>query len=243
MAKRFAAEGARVLVSDINEAAASRVAEEIGAAAHGADVSVESDVVAMVETANAANGPIDVLCLNAGIAAGGSVDVPNDAWQHTWDVNVMSHVYGVRAVLPAMLARGEGYLVHTASAAGLLTNIGAAPYSVTKHAVVALAEWLSVTYGSAGIRVSCLCPQFVDTALLDELAAVSPAFSAFAREGSISPEDVAAAVVVGLADERFLILPHPEVADYFANKASDYERWLAAMRRLQTSLDADPATI
>jgi NAD(P)-dependent dehydrogenase (short-subunit alcohol dehydrogenase family) len=148
----------------------------------------------------------------------------------------MSQVYGARAVLPSMLERGSGYLLHTASAAGLLTNIGAAPYSVTKHAVVALAEWLAVTYGDAGISVSCLAPEFVDTPMLESLGEVSAGLHELAVETSISTDQVADAVVEGLRDERFLILPHAYVGEYFENKAADYDRWLGGMRKLQRKL-------
>jgi NAD(P)-dependent dehydrogenase (short-subunit alcohol dehydrogenase family) len=241
MCRRFAAEGARgIVVADLDADTAATVAAEVGGIAMRTDVASEADVRSMIEVTEETYGPVDVLCLNAGIPTGGSVDAPNDAWQRAWDVNVMSHVYAVRAVLPSMLARGEGYLLHTASAAGLLTNLGAAPYSVTKHAVVALAEWLSVTYGDAGIRVSALCPQFVQTGMLDALTEVGTGFHDLAVATSISTEEVAAAVVEGIHDERFLILPHPEVAGYFANKANDYERWLDGMRRLQRRVDAGP---
>jgi len=179
--------------------------------------------------------PIDLFCSNAGIATGGGVEVPDAQWQRTWDVNVMAHIYAARAVLPQMLERGDGYLLQTASAAGLLTNLGAAPYSVTKHAVVALAEWLAVTYGEHGIRVSCLCPQYVDTAMLDVFAD-QPRMAEYVKAGAISVDEVATAVVAGLADERFLILPHPEVGEFFRRKADDYDRWLDGMRRLQRSL-------
>jgi NAD(P)-dependent dehydrogenase (short-subunit alcohol dehydrogenase family) len=236
MAVRFAAEGARVHVADVDGPAAASVAATIGGSAGRTDVADEEAVQAMVDAAVTSNGPIDLLCLNAGIGTGGSVNAPNEDWQRTWDVNVMSHVYGVRAVLPSMLERGSGYLLHTASAAGLLTNLGAAPYSVTKHAVVALAEWLSVTYGDAGIRVSCLCPQFVRTRMLEDLTDVSEEFSGFAYGISLSTEEVAESVIDGLRAERFLILPHPEVEEYFRNKANDYDRWLAGMRRLQERL-------
>jgi NAD(P)-dependent dehydrogenase (short-subunit alcohol dehydrogenase family) len=242
MCRRFAAEGARgIVVADLDADTAATVAAEVGGIAMRTDVASEADVRSMIEVTEETYGPVDVLCLNAGIPTGGSVDAPNDAWQRAWDVNVMSHVYAVRAVLPSMLARGEGYLVHTASAAGLLTNLGAAPYSVTKHAVIALAEWLSVTYGDAGIRVSALCPQFVQTGMLDSLTEVGAGFHEMAVATSISTEEVAATVVEGIRDERFLILPHPEVAGYFANKANDYERWLGGMRRLQRRVDAGPA--
>jgi NAD(P)-dependent dehydrogenase (short-subunit alcohol dehydrogenase family) len=237
LCRRFHEEGAAgVVVADIEPASAAVVADEIGGLTVEVDVSSEADNVAMIAAAEAAYGPVDLLCLNAGIAAGGSIDAPNEDWGRAWAVNVMSHVYGARAVLPSMLERGSGYLLHTASAAGLLTNLGAAPYSVTKHAVVALAEWLSITYGDAGIGVSCLAPQFVDTTMLDDLTTISDGFHDFAVDGSITTDQVADAVVEGLGAERFLILPHPEVADYFLNKATDYERWLGAMRRLQRNL-------
>jgi NAD(P)-dependent dehydrogenase (short-subunit alcohol dehydrogenase family) len=241
MCRRFASEGARgIVVADLDADAAAMIAAEVGGIATRTDVASEADVRSMVAIAEETFGPVDILCLNAGIPTGGGVDAPNDAWQRTWDVNVMSHVYGVRAVLPSMLDRGEGYLLHTASAAGLLTNLGAAPYSVTKHAVVALAEWLSVTHGDAGIRVSALCPQFVQTGMLDSLTDVGEGFHDMAVATSISPDEVAVAVVAGIREERFLILPHPEVAGYFAGKASDYERWLRGMRRLQGELGAGP---
>ena len=241
LARRFAAEGARgVVVADLDGSSATAVAAEIGGLAIQADVASEAENVAMIAAAEDAYGPVDLLCLNAGIATGGSVDASNDAWDRAWAVNVMSHVYGTRAVLPSMLERGSGYLLHTASAAGLLTNLGAAPYSVTKHAVVALAEWLSITYGDAGIGVSCLAPQFVDTAMLDDLTTISDGFHEFAVDTSISTDQVADVVVAALAEERFLILPHPEVAEYFVNKASDYERWLGGMRKLQRNLGATP---
>lgn len=237
LAERFGEEGAAgVVVADIDRAAAEAVADDIDGLAIQADVSSEADNVAMITAAEAQYGPIDLLCLNAGISVGGSVDAPNETWERAWAVNVMSQVYGARAVLPSMLERGSGYLLHTASAAGLLTNIGAAPYSVTKHAVVALAEWLAITYGDAGIRVSCLAPEFVDTPMLDGLAEVSSGLHELAVETSISTDQVADAVIDGLRDERFLILPHPYVGDYFASKATDYDRWLGGMRKLQRNL-------
>lgn len=241
LCRRFHEEGtAGIVVGDIDLPSAEAVADEIGGLAVGVDVSSEADNVAMIAAAEAAYGPVDLLCLNAGIATGGGVDTSNEDWERAWAVNVMSHVYGSRAVLPSMLERGHGHLLHTASAAGLLTNLGAAPYSVTKHAVVALAEWLSITYGDAGIGVSCLAPQFVDTAMLDDLTTISDGFHEFAVDGSITTEQVADAVVEGLRDDRFLILPHSEVADYFIDKATDYERWLGAMRKLQRNLGAGP---
>jgi short-subunit dehydrogenase len=175
---------------------------------------------------------IDLFCSNAGIGTLGGADEPNETWQRIWEVNLMAHVYAARHVLPGMLARGEGYILATASAAGLLSQIGSAPYSVTKHGAVAFAEWLSITHGEAGIKVSCLCPQGVNTDLLKQSAG-GP--GEFLRANALEPEDVAEAVVKGIDDERFLILPHLEVAEYVRRKATDYDRWLRGMRRLQAS--------
>ena len=239
LARRFAAEGARgVVVADLGAEGASAVADEIGGLSVPTDVADEAAVVELVQRAEDAFGPIDLFCSNAGIAVGGGVEAPNAEWQRIWDVNVMAHVYAARAVLPGMLARGEGYLLNTASAAGLLTNIGAAPYAVTKNAAVALAEWLAITHGDAGIKVSCLCPQGVRTPmLLGGLDAGDAAGSAvLASGGMLEPEDVAEAVVQGLRDERFLILPHPEVAEYVQRKAADRDRWIRGMQKLQARL-------
>jgi NAD(P)-dependent dehydrogenase (short-subunit alcohol dehydrogenase family) len=234
LCRRFAAEGARgVVVADLDGAAAEQVAREIGGLAVRTDVSRESDVAQLVERATAAFGAIDLLCSNAGIAMEGGIETPDGNWQRIWGINFMAHVYAARAVLPGMLARGEGYLLQTASAAGLLTQVGSAPYAVTKHAAVSLAEWMSVTYGDRGIRVSCLCPQGVRTNMLAE-AERGP--GRFLLEGALEPEQVAESVVAGLADERFLILPHPEVAEYMRRKANDYDRWLRGMRRMQAKL-------
>jgi NAD(P)-dependent dehydrogenase (short-subunit alcohol dehydrogenase family) len=232
LCRRFASERARaVVVADIDSQGAARVAEEINGLAVTADVANEADVVRLVEQATAGFGRIDLFCSNAGIGIDGGEDVANADWQRIWQINVMAHVYAARAVLPAMLKRGEGYLLNTASAAGLLTQIGSAPYSVTKHAAVAFTEWLAVTYGDRGIKVSCLCPQGVRTDMLAR--AVEQGSGNFLLEGALEPDDVAQAVVAGIRDERFLILPHPEVAEYFRRKAGDYDRWLRGMRRLQ----------
>jgi NAD(P)-dependent dehydrogenase (short-subunit alcohol dehydrogenase family) len=233
LCKRFAVEGARgVVVADKDFEQARRVATEINGLAVETDVGNEADIIKLVETANETYGWIDLFCSNAGIGGiKGFEDVPNASWQEIWEVNVMSHIFAARIVLPQMIVRGEGYLLNTASAAGLLTQIGSAPYSVTKHAAVAFAEWLAITYGNRGIKVSCLCPQGVRTEMLREAAETGP--GAFLLEGAISPEDAAEAVVQGLREEKFLILPHPEVATYFQNKANDYDRWLRGMRKLQ----------
>lgn len=232
LCRRFAAEGARgVVVADLDADAAREVAREIGGLAVETDVRREADLERLAAQASEAYGPIDLFCSNAGIFLEGGVESSDADWERIWAVNVRAHIYAARAVLPAMLARGQGYLLQTASAAGLLTQIGSAPYAVTKHAAVALAEWLAVTHGDAGIRVSCLCPQGVRTKMLmgDDLSSTGN----FLYEGSVSPEEVAEAVVRGIGEERFLILPHPEVAEYFRRKASDYDRWLNGMRRLR----------
>jgi len=236
LCRRFAAEGARgVAVADVDSAGAEKVAREIGGLAVATDVSREADIIRLVEQATARFGAIDLFCSNAGIAMEGGVERPDGDWQRIWGINFMAHIYAARAVLPGMLARGEGYLLQTASAAGLLTQVGSAPYAVTKHAAVSLAEWLAVTYGDRGIRVSCLCPQGVRTNMLTE-AVEGP--GRFLLEGALETEQVADAVVAGLADERFLILPHAEVGEYMRRKADDYDRWLRGMRRMQAKLDA-----
>jgi len=231
LCQRFAAEGAKaVVVADRDEAAAKKVAQEIGGLAVVTDSGVEADIVRLVKTAIDAHGHIDLFCSNAGIMVRGGIEAPDSEWQRIWEVNLMSHVWAARAVLPGMLARKQGYLLQTASAAGLLTQIGSAPYAVTKHAAVAFAEWLSITYGDAGIKVSALCPLGVKT---DMLRTATGHIADVLRETALDPADVAAAVIAGLAEERFLILPHPEVAEYRNRKGSDYDRWLRGMRRLQ----------
>ena len=233
LCQRFAAEGARgVVVADLDSERAVPLASEIGGMAVTTDVSREADIVNLVNRATEAYGTIDLFCSNAGIGTPGGDDEPNEVWQRIWEVNVMAHIYAARAVIPGMRARGEGYIVATASAAGLLAQIGSAPYSVTKHAAVAFAEWLSITHGDAGIKVSCLCPQGVNTDLLRRSAG-GP--GEFLRANALEPEDVAEAVVKAIDEERFLILPHPEVGEYFRRKATDYDRWLRGMRRLQAS--------
>ena len=239
MARAFAAAGARaVVVADIDGEGALAVAREVDGRAVTLDVTDEDATAQAIRAVEQEFGSLDILCTNAGIATGGSVDVADAQWQRTWEVNVMAHVYAVRHAIGGMLARGEGHIVSTSSAAGLLTSLGAAPYSVTKHAAVALAEWLAITYGDRGIGVSCLCPQFVDTPMLDAFAGGSEAVRTWVDGIAIAPEDVAASVIEAVESGAFLILPHPEVAEYFAGKANDYDRWIAGMRRLQASLDA-----
>jgi NAD(P)-dependent dehydrogenase (short-subunit alcohol dehydrogenase family) len=236
LCERFAAEGARgVVVADLDAERAEALAKEIGGLAIKTNVAVEADIANLVARSIEAYGGIDLFCSNAGIGTPGGVDEPNEIWRRIWEVNVMAHIYAARHVLPGMLARGEGYILATASAAGLLTQIGSAPYSVTKHSAVAFAEWLSITHGDSGIRVSCLCPQGVNTDLLRRSAG-GP--GEFLRANALEPSDVAEAVVRTLDEERFLVLPHPEVAEYFSRKATDYDRWLRGMRRLQASFTA-----
>jgi len=235
LCERFVAEGARgVAVVDRDAKTSFEVATALGDTAIGlaADVARESDVVSAVRATEERFGPIDLMVSNAGIGTAAGIEAPNEAWQSIWDINVMAHVYAARAVIPGMVARGEGYILSTASAAGLLTNIGDAAYSVTKAGALALAEWLAITYGDDGLKFSCLCPQGVNTDMVRQ-AASSSAGGVVIAEGLIEPEAVADAVIEGLAAERFLILPHPEVHDYVQRKAADPDRWIGGMRKLQ----------
>lgn len=230
MARRFAKEGPRGMVlSDLHFDRVSEVAEEIGAHAVAMDVSDPEANRELIETAEDRFGPIDLFCANAGYGMIGDEQTDPEEWDRMWHVNVMSHVHAAKHLIPGWKARGAGYFLATVSAAGLLTNLKAAQYSVTKHAAMAFAEWLSITYGDAGIKVSALCPMGVRTRLLD----AATEFETLLGPEAIDPSMVADSVVEGLADERFLILPHPEVAQFFQNKANDYERWLGGMRKLQ----------
>jgi NAD(P)-dependent dehydrogenase (short-subunit alcohol dehydrogenase family) len=233
LARRFAAEGARAVVAaDYDRAGAEAVAAEIGGLAVQIDAGRREDVERLIAEATAATGPIDIFHSNAGIPGPSGAGDSDDEWDRTWRVNTMAHVWAARALVPEMVARGDGYLLNTASAAGLLTQVSALAYSATKAAAVAVAEWLAVLHGDAGVKVSCVCPQAVQTPMLD-LAMDEPAGAAALRAGGIiAPEDVAEAVMAGIREERFLILPHPEVARFVATKATDPERWLAGMRRI-----------
>jgi NAD(P)-dependent dehydrogenase (short-subunit alcohol dehydrogenase family) len=234
LATRFAHERAKaVVVVDVDFDGASKVAREIGGSAVHCDVSRESDVEQLVDRVQSEHGRIDIFCSNAGIAVGGGPETPTDQWQRIWDINLMSHVFVARYALPAMLQRGEGYILGTVSAAGLLNHVFAAPYGVTKAAALSLFEWLSIAHGAQGIRISCLCPQGVKT---DMLAAERREGLEFLTAGALEPEAVAEIVQQGLRDERFLILPHPEVGEYFRRKADDYDRWLKGMRRLRANI-------
>ena len=245
LCRRFAAAGASgVVIGDVDGKEAGTVAEEIGGFAVETDVGIEEEVKRLVEVALDELGQIDLFCSIAGVGLGGGMHgvtaeeggpfASNEAWLKSWDVNVMGHVYAARHVLPAMVERGDGYLLNMASAAGLLTDMGAQAYSVTKHAAVAFAEWIAINYGGAGIKVSCVCPQGVRTNML--AAAVEAGQAAHLSISMIEPEDVAEAVIDGLGREQFLILPHPEVRDYFLMKATDYDRWIGGMRKLRRKL-------
>lgn len=238
MAEAFLAAGARgVVVADLDQDDVDDAANRLGPGAGGyaLDVADPTQVDALVAAVERQVGPIDLFVSNAGIGTGAGVEAEPDDWDRIWKVNVLAHVHAARAVLPSMLDRGQGYLLSTASAAGLLTQIGDLPYSVTKHAAVSVAEWLAITYGDRGITVSCLCPQGVRTDMLAG-AMGATAGETVAAQGLLEPAEVAEAVVAGLASERFLILPHPEVADYYQRRASDPDRWLAGMSRLQARI-------
>ena len=234
LARRFAAADARVVVvADVDENGAGAVAREINGVAVRCDVSSEPDVERLIDLVQKEHGQIDLYCSNAGIGVGGGPETPTGEWQRIWDVNVMSHVFAARHLLPGMLARKHGYILGTVSAAGLLNHVFAAPYGVTKAAALSFFEWLSIAHGDEGIRVSCLCPQGVKT---DMLAAERRVGLDFLTATALEPEEVAEIVLQGIKDEKFLILPHPEVAEYFQRKAGDYDRWLKGMRRLRAGI-------
>ena len=228
LAVRFAKEGAKaVICADRDEAGAKATAQMCGGRAIRTDVSREAEIQALIDTVEAEVGPIDLFCSNAGIGVGGGAETPDADWRRIWDINVMAHVWAARHLVPRMAARGGGYLMNTASAAGLLSQIGSAPYAVTKHAAVGLAEWLAITHGDQGIKVSVLCPQAVKTAMTagnpDGVASI---------DGMMEPDFLAEVVVQSLEKEEFLILPHPEVLTYMRNKTNDYGRWIGGMRKL-----------
>ena len=231
LAKRFSEEGAgKIIIADLDEQGLKRVETETGAESFKTDVASEADIKQLIESCERKYGGIDLLCNNAGIGVNGGPEVPNEDWQKIWEINVMAHVYAARAAIPGMLRRGSGYILNTASAAGLLSQIGSAPYAVTKHAAVSFAEWLAITYGDRGLKVSVLCPQAVRTAMTaddpDGVASV---------DGMIEPEQVSEAVVTTLKNESFLVLPHPKVLDYIKRKSGDYDRWIEGMKKLQSS--------
>jgi NAD(P)-dependent dehydrogenase (short-subunit alcohol dehydrogenase family) len=231
LCRRFAAEGtAGIICADLDAAGAESTAREVGGLARTTDVTDEAQVRALVAAATDRYGRVDVFCSNAGVISREGENAPDAEWRRSWDVHLMAHVYAARAVLPQMLARGEGYLLNTASAAGLVTHVGSAPYAVTKHAAVAFAEWLAIAHGARGIRVSVLCPQGVRTPMLQADAGGT---ESFLLAGSLAPEEVADCVVAGIEAESFLILPHPEVLEFVRRKATDYDRWIRGMRRFR----------
>lgn len=247
LCRRFAVESPRsITLVDLNADTVAAVAAEItdqhpGSSVHhmAVDVADETDLTGAIEAVSQRDGTIDLYVGNAGIGTGAGVDAPDDVWRSIIDVNLMAHVHAARALLPRWLERGEGHMLITASAAGLLTNLGDAPYSVTKHGAVALAEWLAATYAHRGLKVSCLCPQGVRTPLLfPEGLDDAVALAVVRAQRILEPSDVAETVVDALEDERFLILPHPEVHDYEVARATDRDRWLRAMNRLQTQLES-----
>ena len=234
LARRFAAEGARVVVNDINAAAAAEVAASCDAVVVPGDAASEQGVAHLIATATEVLGGIDLYCANAGVARGGGEDAAEPDWDISWQVNVMAHVRAARLLTGPWLARGSGHLICTVSAAGLLTMLGSAPYSVTKHAALAFAEWMAATYEHRGIIVQAICPQGVRTPLLNASGAVG---QAILGGSAITPEAVADAVIEGIADGRFLILPHPEVARMYAGRATDPDRWLHSMNKLQRRVE------
>jgi len=252
LCRRLAKDGAHVVVADIESAAAQTVAAEIGGTAISTDVSREESLVAMIDKVEAETGPIDLFVSNAGVAFGdaesgapsaeGGLRPADDRWDMCWNINVMAHVYAARALLPRMVERGGGYLVNIASAAGLLSQIGDAAYSATKHAAVAFAESLAITHGDDGIKVSVVCPQAVATRLIgieddaDDADDVDGGFGGNDVDGILSPEEAAKCIVDGMTEGRFLILPHPQVTTYFQRKAGDYDRWIRGMRKFRRRL-------
>ncbi|HVV11823.1 SDR family oxidoreductase [Amycolatopsis sp.] len=234
LARRFAAEGARVIVADLDEAGAAKVAGEIGGSWISVDAASESGVGQLITTAKAELGSIDLFCANAGVAPHGGPEAPEDLWAKAWDVNVMAHVRAAKLLLPDWLERGRGHFLATVSAAGLLTMLGSAPYSVTKHGALAFAEWLRATYQHRGIVVQAVCPQGVRTNML---AGTGTGGELLMAASAIEPEQVAETVLESFSDGRFLVLPHPEVAGYYASRASEPDRWLGGMNKLQRKIE------
>jgi NAD(P)-dependent dehydrogenase (short-subunit alcohol dehydrogenase family) len=229
LCRAFARAGAAaVVVADVNEVRAHAVAEEVGGTAVAVDVTREADVHDLIRQTVDAHSAIDIYCSNAGIAFGGGPEASDEAWQTSWDVHVMAHVYAARAVLPMMLERGEGCIVGTVSAAGLLNHVAASPYAVTKAAALSFLEWLAISYGARGVRVSALCPQGVRTPMLAQAGDGD-----FLDAGALEPDQVATCVIDALRGDQFLILPHPEVHEYFVRRATDHDRWLRGMQRLR----------
>jgi NAD(P)-dependent dehydrogenase (short-subunit alcohol dehydrogenase family) len=234
LARRFAAEGARVVVNDINAGAAADVAAAIGGLAAPGDAASEEGVAALIATARGELGEIDLYCANAGIARNGGPEAAEADWADSWQVNVMAHVRAARLLTGPWLERGSGHLICTVSAAGLLSMVGSAPYSVTKHAALGFAEWMALTYAHRGITVQAICPQGVRTGMLD---GTDPRAEKVLGASVLPPEAVADAVIEGMADGRFLILPHPEVAGMYAGRAAEPDRWLRGMNKMQRRVE------
>lgn len=234
LAVRFKAEGAKCVVAiDIDTKSAVATADLVSGVAMTADVAIEADIVRAIEKVEAEIGPIDLFCSNAGVGIGQCINSDNREWQASWDINVMAHVYAARHLLPRMVARGGGYFLNTASAAGVLNQIGGAAYGVTKHAAVGFGEWLAIHHKHQGIKVSMLCPQAVRTPMIES---ENDASAAAMSDGVIEPEELADSVVEGLRDEVFMILPHPIVLEYMRNKTSNYDRWIGGMNKLMRSI-------
>ena len=228
LAIRFATEGAqKIICADIDVDRARDTAKKIGGIAQKVDVAEETEILALIDKTETNVGPIDLFCSNAGISLPSGINLEDEGWQRIWKINLMAHVWATRHLVPRMIKRGGGYFLNTASAAGLLNQIGSAPYGVTKHAAVGFAEWVAITYGDQGIKISLLCPQAVRTEMIlgheDHVASI---------DGVLTPEEVAESCVAGLREETFLILPHIQVKDYIKKKANNYDRWIAGMRRL-----------
>jgi NAD(P)-dependent dehydrogenase (short-subunit alcohol dehydrogenase family) len=235
LARRFAADGAQVVVADLDGGKAGEIAAEIGATAFVGDVASPDGVAKLIESARRTfEGEIDVFCANAGIAPFGGAESPEEVWARTWDVNVMAHVRAANLLLPAWLERGKGHFIATVSAAGLLTSLGSAPYSVTKHGALAFAEYLSATYRHRGLTVQAICPQGVRTAMLES---TGTAGQLLMGASAIEPEQVADALFKAIDEKRFLVLPHEEVAGYYAARATDTDRWLGGMNKLQRKVE------
>jgi NAD(P)-dependent dehydrogenase (short-subunit alcohol dehydrogenase family) len=234
IARRLAADGARVVVNDLDAAAAAAVASQIGGLAVPGDAATADGVQQLITAARSHLGEIDIYCSNAGTGGGSGPETPDEVWQRAWEVNTLAHVRATRLLLPGWLERGAGTLVITASAAGLLTMLGSAPYSVTKHGAVAYAEWLAASYAHRGVTVHCVCPQGVRTQML---AGSGRAGDVILAASAIEPEQVADALAAALADGRFLVLPHPEVQDYYAARATSTDKWLRGMNRLQQRIE------
>jgi len=234
IARRLAAEGARVVVNDLDPGAAKAVAAEIGGFAVPGDAGTEPGISDLIAAARDHLGEIDIYCSNAGTGALGGPETPDEVWQRVWEVNTLAHVRAARTLLPGWLDRGRGTFVVTASAAGLLTMLGDASYSVTKHAAEAFAEWLAATYAHRGLTVHCICPQGVRTQML---ADSGRAGEIVLLENAIEPEQVADALVDAMAEGSFLVLPHPEVRDYYALRAAQPDKWLRGMSRLQQRIE------